>query len=163
MFSLFDRFLGIDHTTSASNTDNEHGVGCAFTTAGTYQAEQTAYMPTEHRRLLADYSAALTAAGGSVRDYIRKHSCTSGTSVSVEDESGSSKCPALAAHEHAAEGMPAVAAAHSAAVRAMVDFRQYHLGIANRYLGAKASKGTGNTAFKDMLKVAIDGTKAALA
>ena len=44
----------------------------------------------------------------------------------------------------------------------MRDFRRFHLGVANAYLGKVASQGTGGTAFKAMLLEAIEGTEAAL-
>jgi hypothetical protein len=112
--------------------------GCAATlsVAGRYQAEQVTYMPSAHRAMMSDFKGELAGAGGAVRAYLQRHAGTG--------------------------GLGAVAAAHAEAVGALRDFRRFHLGVANAYLGKVASKGTGGTAFKAMLLEAIEGTEAAL-
>jgi len=94
-----------------------------------FQYEMRDYMPGAHRAFLSDLTDKMLA-GISLPTYVRKNS--KGTSNELVNE-------------------------YNRCIQKLKAFRQFHLGIAYRYITA-GNKGTGSTPWKDFLKKAVDST-----
>ena len=145
MVLLFDMLLGVSRHHSR--------------TMGEFQEEVLQYLPAPHRECVVDF-------GRRLRDVARLIGGGGGGGVggSASAEAAEAPPPAVLAllcrrlwqtgHFAAADGL---LRAHTECTSKLKALRQYHIGVATKYL-VRTKKGTGSSTFRSLLNDAIEGT-----